>query len=169
MSNFDFKVISNILNPENRNGTKRQMDSVNEPNKKICLVEMDINSLEKIEKRNARERNRVKLVNNEFDVLRNLLLNSEFCRDLVNNGLNSSSNDESSGSISSLCPKRISKLKILRTAIEYISYLTNLLENAENKNSCNLDQDFFSFDTDLSDVDLSCLQASSPLVDNFFM
>lgn len=166
MSNFDFEIISNILNQKNGNENKRRMDDVNESNKKVCLAEIDINTLGKIEKRNARERNRVKLVNSEFENLRNLLLNSEICNNLINNGHYSNGNDESNGSIASLSSKRISKLKILRIAIEYISYLSNLLENAENSN---LDLDFFNFDTDLADIDLSFLQASSPLVDNFFM
>ncbi|RNA10921.1 hypothetical protein BpHYR1_043332 [Brachionus plicatilis] len=153
MDHFDFQVIDKILNQEQKYGHKRRIDPVDEPNKKMCLTEVDVNSMDRVEKRNARERNRVKLVNNEFENLRQIILNSEFCRDMVNNGWDTSSNDESNCSIKSLYSKRVSKLKILKTAIEYINYLS----------------DFLELDADFTDIDLSCLQASSPLVDNFFM
>lgn len=91
------------------------------------LREIDLNAIEstaklpdvvKIEKRNARERNRVRVVNDEFERLRRVVLGADYCRRRVTD-----SRDESNPG------RKLSKLKILRLSIEYIQFLSSLLNN----------------------------------------
>ena len=167
---YDFEVIDKILNTESA-GQKRPIQCSDESSsKRPCLVEINTNCMnDKIQKRNARERNRVKLVNHEFDNLRQILLQSEFCRDYISNGCESTSNDETNDSINSINSKRFSKLKILRTAIEYINHLSSLLQNSETSDLDFLDlSNHDLLELDLIDVDLSCFQASSPNIDYLF-
>jgi hypothetical protein len=99
----------------------------------------------KLEKRNARERNRVRQVNKEFDRLRQVLVRSDFLHQLEE----SESENNRTRSDSSLCLdflmdkencedeykktgrcKKLSKLRILKLAIDYIEHLAGLLQHS---------------------------------------
>lgn len=96
--------------------------------RKQHLCELDVNSLvskrssfsdpKKIEKRNARERNRVRVVNDEFENLRRLVLDSDYCMRKI------MTDNDSSDQEAIAHGKKLSKLRVLRLAIEYIEYLS---------------------------------------------
>lgn len=75
----------------------------------------------KIEIRNARERNRVRVVNDEYEKLRRLILNSDYCRRKIHNLFDEEGTHG----------KKLSKLKILRLTIEYIQYLSWMLDGCD--------------------------------------
>lgn len=81
--------------------------------------------------RNERERNRVRIVNQEFDKLKKLVLDSTFCRRKLSEQSmksNTTFNDETE-----LEERRVSKLRILQVATQYIDYLNNVLYDSENE------------------------------------
>ena len=84
----------------------------------------------KLDKRNARERKRVQQVNFEFHRLRKILINKSFggCKH-QNDDFDEDNKINSQLMIISNPNKRISKVKTLRWAIEYIKYLQDILMN----------------------------------------
>lgn len=107
----------------------------------------------KLEKRNARERKRVQQVNFEFQKLRKLLIsrNYKLIEPLIENQQTSAiscKNEFKKLMNLSNLNKRVSKVKILRCAIEYIRYLQSILasnqevelqDNRKNNNNNNDD------------------------------
>ncbi|CAF0711628.1 unnamed protein product [Brachionus calyciflorus] len=180
MNSYDFKVIDQIINNNDQieipQKHKRQHEQNYTSNKRQCLADIDTNCRQlntRIEKRNARERNRVKLVNCEFEKLRKIILDSDYCRDFLSSSCETCSNDETNDSIVSIGSKRISKLKILRTAIDYINHLSGILKNSEVQKDQNdlsnlSHNDLFNLDPDLdlADFDLSCLQIPTSFIDS---
>lgn len=145
MSNFlsDLELIDNLLSNPNSTNKKRNLSTAIETsNKRVCLGEINLlnkqNSKqnERIEKRNARERNRVKLVNEEFEKLSSLIKASNYfsLEDL---------NDSMNG-------KRLSKLKILKSAIEYISYLSGLINESDCEGLDNISLFDFTNSTEMN-------------------
>jgi hypothetical protein len=99
------------------------------------------NEIERLKRRNERERNRVKYINDEFERLAQLLINSdhesfqhEMCLDSTKR-------------------KSLSKVNTLRIAIEYINYLDNILKT--NQFNLESDQNYFDFETKTNELTLS--------------
>jgi hypothetical protein len=80
----------------------------------------------RLEKRNARERNRVMNVNKEFNRLKELIVTSEYFEKIITSGLLGNINTNK------CINRRLSKLKILKFAIAYIKYLRSLLDDSNN-------------------------------------
>ena len=149
---------NNLLEIErylNMNGTSRQ--SVHGKNNGLqqrpfdCFQDLTNRSIaSKLEKRNQRERKRVKCVNKEFDNLRQLILDSAFFREKINNSSSfdfsklygadindlfftnlKHQNKENINNLSTDRVKRVSKLRTLQLAIEYINYLSDILSNQQ--------------------------------------
>jgi hypothetical protein len=117
----------NNLNFENQS----LMDYECQENKHEYFCNNQIQS--KLEKRNARERKRVQQVNSEFQRLRKVLINKSF-GEKVHETPEENFDDSSNLKISFTNPnKRISKVKILRYAIEYIKYLQTILMNENSQ------------------------------------
>lgn len=123
-NNDDLLMIEDMLDAD----VKQEPIQTRNPKR---LREIDLNAVEstanlpdvvKIEKRNARERNRVRVVNEEFERLRRVVLAADYCRRRV-----SDSRDESTPG------RKLSKLKILRLSIEYIQFLSSLLNSEVHK------------------------------------
>ena len=114
----------------------------------------------KLEKRNARERKRVQQVNLEFQKLRKLLINKSFSDNIKAKNIDDDDScDASNLQLSFTNPnKRISKVKTLRCAIEYIKYLQNVLRENDNSEMC---QQNYCFEmsslssSSISNVDIS--------------
>ena len=118
----------------------------------------------RLAKRNARERNRVLLVNKEFQRLRSIIKNSEFLRgarldflcdedsscDVEPSRRGKSGRDE-------LASKKLSKVNTLKTAIRYIKYLSKCLR-----------QDQTDFDFDIDELDLTDSSLDLPSSDGSF-
>ncbi len=98
--------------------------------------------ISKLEKRNQRERNRVEKVNREFNCLRQLLADSssykQFC---IKNQLKTNNNEKENKTKNNL-----SKVKLLRTAIDYIRHLKDLLDLEHNPNMNDLMDDISQFE-----------------------
>ena len=105
----------------------------------------------RLQKRNERERNRVEKLNKEFRALGQVLSNAtNFSFNLIRDNTSSNSScsyeENDKENMSSFVQtksrlnsksKHLSKVKILQNAIDYISYLTNLLENDNEANYFN--------------------------------
>ena len=83
-----------------------------------------------VARRNARERNRVKQVNNGFATLRQHIPTSIIATSTSSSS--SSPSATSNRSPSSSSSKKLSKVETLRLAVEYIRCLQQLLEDSEN-------------------------------------
>ena len=120
---FGLSELESLLNPPCFSTKKRGLSDISnqqQKNKRQCLAESNVFDTEK---RNARERNRVKRINEEFQNLQ---------RVLCVNGLNESlMEDEDVYGQENVAPKRVSKLKILRLAIQRIQYLSEQLLAAD--------------------------------------
>lgn len=124
----DLDMIESLLNmTESTTACTTQIDEIRQPDEKRRKVfqDIDVNTMavggcfdaRKIEKRNARERNRVRVVNDSFDELRRLVLASEFCMRKI---IDSNEQEAMHG-------KKLSKVRILRLAIEYIEHLSSIV------------------------------------------
>jgi hypothetical protein len=154
-------------------GKKRKLDNCHENdtfyNSKLYKITVDDDNdnnrryLARMEKRNERERKRVKLVNKEFDNLRELISNSEFFKskletniffdfsnlnriDMENNLIYADLNESNKENInpmrdsdSNFSHKKLSKLKTLKLAIEYINYLSDILINDQSSSESKRD------------------------------
>jgi len=115
----------------------------------------------RLDKRNARERNRVRQVNKEFERLRQVLVQSNFFYQLEESEpVNSKTSSDSSLCMDFLMEKenyedehkhrdkckKLSKLRILKLAIDYIQHLSELLQQQfayseeESKRYCSYNQ-----------------------------
>jgi hypothetical protein len=179
--NYDFNEIESILNMDSlsnvQNKTKtdqskrtytEHQNHTNSKPKRQCLLELTLhsnnqnplgqNSQEtnlkqiRIEKRNQRERNRIKSMNQEFEKLADLLSNADFFQEC----------DQTYGQENQIrnnnCVKRkkrqFSKLNILKSSIQYIQYLQNILNDQSLNDQSNFvevknfqDDLFFFYDT----------------------
>jgi hypothetical protein len=159
----NFQEIENyFVSNENK---KRRLDNNHESesvqNLKLCKIaqcdeENNRRYIARMEKRNERERKRVQLVNKEFDILRELITNSDFFKskletnfsfdfsnlnriDMETNLIYTDLNSSNKENIYPLgdCDvnnshKKISKLKTLKLTIDYINYLSDILINDQS-------------------------------------
>jgi hypothetical protein len=128
---FDYEFIEDCLNM-NRKRPMSMSQNFNQQNHQTApkkMREWELNSFSpnqsllnsKCEKRNERERNRVRLINQEFENLADLIFKSNF-RPSVRS-------DEKEN----VAPKKrqYSKLNILKISMSYIQYLQELLAESE--------------------------------------
>jgi hypothetical protein len=138
----------------------------------------------RLEKRNARERNRVRQVNKEFEQLRQVLVKSHFLNQIEEcQSENSKTSSDSSSLFTDFLMekenyedlhehkgkcKKLSKLRILKLAIDYIEHLSGLLQQSVNleeesvgyysntATSCNLEDFSFSIKSEENYYYLPC-------------
>ena len=142
-------------------------------NEEFLLNSQVIEVQSKLEKRNARERNRVQHVNLEFQRLRKILINKSFGEKVDKKQVENldDSYDSSNLQLSFTNPnKRISKVKILRYAIQYIRYLQTILmdENSKNKNSFFDSSSLSSSSSSISNVDDLVKQERESYINNSY-
>lgn len=156
---IDFELMENYLNINTESGEKaatkrRATCEINnkQASKRSCknsLIDSNNCTSQKLEKRNARERKRVHQVNTEFEKLKELVIKSNYFNSIKLNQSeyeNDSSFDDKENypelsmeldGINKLKDnyygRRLSKLKTLRLAIEYINYLTRILNETTHE------------------------------------
>ena len=109
----------------------------------------------RLAKRNARERNRVLMVNKEFQRLRSLIKNSEFLRGQQHPLDMSDEEDEDMDERErSRVGGKLSKVNTLRTAIRYIKQLTDCLQQQQAQEQ-EQEQQAEAFELDFDDWELS--------------
>lgn len=120
---YDLEAIEELLELSERSVVEnRAIDAERKTWTPLREVDLNIIPAERIEKRNARERNRVRVVNDQFDRLRRLVLTSDFCRRKIQSS-------RGGGEFAIAPGKKLSKLKVLRLAIDYIQFLSSTLHN----------------------------------------
>jgi hypothetical protein len=112
----------------------------------------------KLEKRNARERKRVQQVNLEFQKLRKLLINVKTKNKQQEEKMDFDEDFDETPNSQINSNKRISKVKTLRCAIDYIKHLQDILIN---DNDCQSGKICFS-----EEIEPSCSTSVSSNVDS---